>query len=82
MSGEMTDVAINLTDFNHMKEISVYNHNYYEHKVFKYIIYVVCAEEFECLHFYLAREQENEFLFSSYANGGELHEGTLGDYWC
>ena len=80
----MSKVIIDLNEFVHLKEDSVYNYNLYKHKQFDYKILVDCNEEFETLHFYLycKHPDTKSFLFSCrWEYRQDLYEGELGDYW-
>lgn len=79
----MSKVIIDLEEFTHLKEQSVYNHNYYKHKEYGYTILQVCAEEFETLHFYKLDGQNEVFLFSCCCDScvDGCYQGDLGFYW-
>lgn len=80
----MSKVIIDLNEFTHLKEESVYSHNFYKHKKYGYVVLQVCNEEFEILHFYLYDENSDtkNFLFSCrWEYQQHLYEGELGDYW-
>lgn len=48
----MSKVIIDLKEFTHLKEQSVYNHNYYKHKEHGYTILQTLDEESNILRFY------------------------------
>ena len=82
--GSRSTVVIDLSEFIHLKGESVYNHNYYKHRLHGYTILKKCDEEFETLHFYLYDENSDtkSFLFScEWEYQQHLYEGELGDYW-
>lgn len=57
-------------DFEHIKEGSVYNHNYYKYikkdSCLPTIIYEVCDENYETYEFFLKEGDNLVFLGSSY----------------
>ena len=80
----MSKVIIDLKEFTHLKEESVYNYNFYKHNTYGYTVLQVCNQEFETLHFYLYDENSDtkSFLFScEWEYQQHLYEGELGDYW-
>lgn len=80
----MSKVVINMDEFVHLAGESVYNHNYYKHKEFGYVVLEVCDEQFETLHFYKLDDQSNKvFLFSCYCDSrvDNCYQGDLGFYW-
>ena len=79
----MSIVIIDLNEFVHLKEDSVYNYNFYKHKQFGYKILVDCNEEFETLHFYKIEKYGNTFLFSCQCtyDDSNVYEGDLGFFW-
>lgn len=79
----MSKVTIDMSEFVHLKDESVYNHNYYKHKEFRYVILRKCDEEANTLHFYLVEAgKENTFLFSCRDDSeGTTYKGDLGFYW-
>lgn len=56
------DLLIDASEFEHIKEMSVYNNNYYRHKKNGYVIYEKCHEDFNYYDFYLIENRKNIFL--------------------
>lgn len=79
----MSTVVIDLSEFIHLKGESVYNHNYYKHRLHGYTILQKCDEEFDTVHFYLINEVGNGsvFLFSCDDRLNNVYEGDLGFFW-
>ena len=55
---------IDLKDYDRVKEISSYNHNYYKHKINKSMILVECDEYFNEISIYSVEGNEEYFLFN------------------
>ena len=81
----MSKVIIDLEEFTHLKEQSVYNHNYYKHKEHGYILLQTCNEESNTLNFYKQSFDGlgNVFLFSCQYpdDDSKVFEGDLGFFW-
>ena len=82
----MSKVIIDLNEFVHLKDVSVYNHNYYKHKEYDYTILEICDEEDNSLNFYKLSFDGigRVFLFSCRYpddDDSKVYEGDLGFFW-
>lgn len=59
------NLIIDTSEFEHIKEMSEYNNNYYKHKKNSFVILEECNEDANYYDFYLFENQQKIFLGSS-----------------
>lgn len=84
------ELIINLNDYDHVPEKSVYNNNYYAAKegrvVFARDIYIHCEEYENTVRIYRVKEDgQHEFLICDYCysdyKDDDIYSGIIGDWW-
>ena len=81
-----TEITLYSNEYEHMKDESCYNNNWYKHKSGNHYIFIKCWEEYNQDDVYIANEPNEDkmtFLFSSdcFFDDNVLARGKLGDMW-
>ena len=75
----MTNIKVELKDYYHLKDISIYNRNYYRHKEYGDMLYVECNEDEGVYRVYTGSGNNKAFLFCCDTQDDEVLEGVL--FW-
>lgn len=68
------NLILNQNEFDHLKEVSLYNFNQYKHREHGYIILEECDENYDTYSFFLLENGNKIFLGDS--DGGFAHGET------
>jgi len=67
----MSNLILKPKEFEHLKEKSSYNYNFYQHKELKYIILENCHEDYNFNEYSLVEQDKKTFLGCSQSIGGD-----------